>query len=98
VFPPLSVIRRAAGNPSGSATLTLPRLADLESLPDPKSALHDLLRQASGLSGRRLKNVSPRRAARFVGQFIGDFSPLRTLSAFNARKKEIVTLLEQQVW
>lgn len=94
----VAAIRRAAGNPGGRMAISLPRLTDLESLPDPKSALHDLLRQASGFSGRRLKRFLPHRAARLVGQFITDFSPLRALPAFQALEDEIVTLLEHHRW
>ena len=39
-------IRIASGNPNGSEALGLPRIEDLESLPDPKAALHEALERA----------------------------------------------------
>jgi hypothetical protein len=47
-----AAIRRAAGNPSGQEELQIPPPADLEALPDPKSLLHGLLREASRSSSR----------------------------------------------
>lgn len=49
-----TALRRAAGNPAGSRPLDMPDVTRLEDLPDPKRTLHDLLRQASELHGRRL--------------------------------------------
>jgi hypothetical protein len=48
-------IREASGNPAGREALNLPRLREIETLPDPKEVLYRLLRDASGLSGRRLR-------------------------------------------
>jgi hypothetical protein len=50
-------LREAAGNPRGSVALELPRVTSLEGIPNPKETLHHLLREASGLSGRRKKSV-----------------------------------------
>jgi hypothetical protein len=67
-------IRLAAGNPNGRMPLVLPPRRETEGLVDPKETLRVLLREASGLTGRRLKNfqASPRR----VANLIEDFSPL----------------------
>lgn len=57
-------IRRAAGNPGGKTALPLPRLTQLESLPDPKETLYGLLVAASEHQGRRRGRFNPSRAAR----------------------------------
>lgn len=93
-----TAIRYAAGNPNGKEPIDLPPVANLESLADPKNILYDLLRQASGLSGRRLKKFSASREARRIAEFIDDFSPLRRLPAFNAFETEVKTVLEAQKW
>ncbi len=48
-------IRFVAGRPSGTNPLDLPAIAGVESVPDPKSVLRQALKNASGLSGRRLR-------------------------------------------
>lgn len=48
-------IRRAASNPQGKRSLNLPRPTEVEALPDPKQRLHQALREASELKGRRLQ-------------------------------------------
>jgi hypothetical protein len=78
----ISAIRRAAGNPPGTQSLTLPRFNTLENVPDPKVILHNLLRDASGLTGRRLKSFNPRSAFHTIPSFIENFEPLRNLSSF----------------
>jgi hypothetical protein len=82
-------IRRAAGNPNGRVELRLPRFRELETIPDPKSRLHDSLRSASELSGRRLKNFHSQGAASRVAQLIADFEPLIRLSAFQQFRADL---------
>lgn len=84
-----AAIRRAAGNPNGREPLRLPQLTQLENVSDPKQVLYDVLRRASGLSGRRLRAFQERRAAVRIADYIDDFTLLRRLSAFR--------LLEQQI-
>jgi hypothetical protein len=84
-----NAIRSAAGNRNGSMQLTIPPLSELETLPNPKDHLHNLLRQASGLHGRRLENFNVRNQVRRVTDFINDYSPLRELSAFLALENDI---------
>jgi len=79
-----TAIRRAAGNPSGNQPLTMPRMRDLEALPDPKTLLHELLRDASGLHGRRRSRFSVQTGARRIVEFAEDFSPLLELPAFQS--------------
>ena len=87
-----SALRKAADNPNGEQALNLPKLSQIESLPDPKQTLRDLLRAASGLPPQRLRRFREDRAARLVTQFIEDFSPLRKLSAFRRLEKEFTGL------
>lgn len=91
-------IRFAAGNPNGKEPIVLPPMATLENLADPKDVLYDLLRKASGLSGRRLKKFSASKEARRVAEFIDDFTPLRRLPAFNAFEAEIKGVIDAQEW
>lgn len=91
-------IRRAAGNPNGNDELELPALAAVEQLPSPKDVLHNLLRKASGLSGRRLKNFSARQAVHRLAESISDYSPLRQVPAFQDLEGELSDLLQGQSW
>ena len=87
-----SAIRNAAGNPHGRDELALPKLSAIETIPDPKAVLHGLLRQACGLSGRRLKNFAVAKAALLVTQYATDFSKLRALPAFDRLERDISAL------
>lgn len=84
-----AALRRAAGNPNGQQALSFPRLSQLEQLPDPKRTLYDLLRAASELSGRRLKGLNVHACLSRIAEDIDDFSPLRTLKAFQQLEHEI---------
>lgn len=75
-------IRKAAGNPNGALALDMPKLADLENLPDPKKALIELIRQASGLRSRRLTRLNERECVHLVAEYCDSFEPLLGLSAF----------------
>lgn len=92
-------IRRAADNPNGSVSLSLPRVSRLERLPDPKATLNDLLIEASEKTGRRL--VKFRRISELawrhgrVADLIEDYSPLRSLSAFNAFENHVDHAINQ---
>ncbi len=87
-----NAIRRAADNPNGSARLTMPGVAELEFLPNPKKILFDLLEVASEKKGRRLaqfkttQSLSSRRAR--VADLIRDMSPLTSLPAFEFFQRE----------
>ena len=50
-------IRRVVGNPTGKASLNIPRRAVIESTPNPKELLHNALLAASETSGRRRQKV-----------------------------------------
>ena len=93
-----SAIRRAAGNPNGTQLLNLPRIQVVERVPDPKEDLYDLLRQASGLSGRRLRAFRESKHAADVSSFINDFSLLRTVSAFRHLESDVRTFVTANRW
>ena len=93
-----AAIKYAAGNRSGRQSLALPPIRQLEQLSNPKAILYECLRQASGLSGHRLKRFPVHRRVHRVTEFIGDFSPLQVLSAFNALESDIVAIIEQRSW
>jgi hypothetical protein len=93
-----TAIRSAAGNHNGKMPLALPPIDTLEQLPDPKRDLYDLLRAASGLTGRRRKQFQAQKHARRVAEFISDFAALRTLSAFNRLEADIGQIVREQGW
>lgn len=90
-----TVIRRASGNPSGTSALAIPRIRDLESLPDPKETLFSLLRTASNLQGRRLNALNVHTLVHRVAELIDDYSPLRQLSAFIDFERQLASALQQ---
>ena len=93
-----AALRLAASNPHGSVALELPRVASLEDVPNPKEILHHLLREASGLSGRRKKNVPVGAHAYRLAELIDDFSPLRVLPAFQLLESDISKVVTGNGW
>ncbi|EDX78093.1 hypothetical protein MC7420_7831 [Coleofasciculus chthonoplastes PCC 7420] len=95
-----AAIRRAAENPRGKQPLNLPNLSKCEELPDPKQYLCQLLRQASGLTGRRLKKFRAREREKIqrIAELIDDFSALQSLSAFQLLEADIKQMLKRQSW
>jgi hypothetical protein len=91
-------LRRAAGNPNGTNPLDVPRRAECDRLPDPKARLHEILREASGLSGRRRQKLPTGGAARRVADFIDAFMPLRGIAAFDALEAHIAEVIAKQGW
>lgn len=91
-------IRRAAGNPNGNNFLELPTLEKAEALPNPKEILYDLILQATGLRPGRRKKFKVKEGVHRVAEFINDFSPLRSLSAFANLEASIDDLLQSQKW
>lgn len=91
-------LRKASGNPHGKMPLRFPRVDEIESLPDPKERLNELIREASGLSGRRRKKIPVSTYAQRVLEFIDDFSPLRRASAFNILEEEVKQMAREQGW
>mgnify|MGYP002336255235 CR=1 FL=1 len=92
-------IFRAVGNPNEKRkTIQLPQINALENIPDPKRMLHEFLREASGLHGRRKKEFNPRQTVYRLVEAIDDFTPLRYLSAFQALEQDIQEMIEAQNW
>jgi len=91
-------IRTAASNPNRNVALELPNFNHIENIADPKSVLHEALRQASQLSGRRIKKFKPHNCVYRISELIDDFSPLRTLPAFCALETELQSFLEKQAF
>jgi hypothetical protein len=89
----VDAIRAAAGNPHGSETLTMIPLNRVESIPNPKQILHDNLRVASGLHGRRLQSFNTRKSVARVAEFIEDFRLLRSLSAFQLLERDLIAAI-----
>jgi hypothetical protein len=93
-----AALRRAAGNPNGRQQLEIPPLNRLEQLADPKQVLHQLLKDASELSGRRLKRFPVEARVWRITQFIHDFSLLRALEAFQTLEKNVSQVVRDQGW
>jgi hypothetical protein len=91
-----TAIRKAAGNPKGKQSLQLPPLSKVEQLPDPKNDLCQLLRQASGFTGRKLKifKAKEREKIQRVAELIDDFSSLRALAAFQQLEADLDRVLQ----
>lgn len=84
-------IRRASGNPHGTAALRLPPLRRLEQESDPKKTLQTALESASEANGRRLRQFQrdSRNLVQRVAELIEDFSPLQSLPAFKTFYDEL---------
>ncbi|MEM7533855.1 MAG: hypothetical protein AAF639_16845 [Chloroflexota bacterium] len=90
-----NALRHAVGNRSKKIPLELPSMHKLESLPDPKQTLHELLLKASGAKGRERKRFNANRSVHRIGDIIDDFSPLRSLSAFSHLENDIKQFIHQ---
>ena len=90
-------LREAAENPNGHHPIHLPAPKKLEALPGAKLHLLSILREASGLSGRRLRKFEAherRRLHRLADlQQEQGFAVLRALPAFQELEREIVALV-----
>lgn len=93
-----TALRQAAGNPHGRTRLQLPALKNVETLADPKMTLYALLKEASELKGRRLKDFNARQAVHRLSDEINDFSPLRQLSAFQYLEEDIQKAIHANQW
>ena len=88
-------LRRAAGRPSGRNPLDLPPIARIEALGDPKGTLHDALRAAGELSGRRAAQFRAHDAAERLADLVQDWAPLRQLSAFRRLEMDLQAALSE---
>jgi hypothetical protein len=88
-----AALRKAAGRPNGKTPLALPSMKQIEQEPDPKRKLHELLREASGLSGRHHKRFRAEIQVHRLAELIDDFTPLFELLAFQALDEELEAAL-----
>jgi hypothetical protein len=93
----VSAIRQAAGNPNGRVRLRVP-VRDAEEVADPKAVLHETLRTASELSGRKLRKFRTSRAVHRVAELVQDFSPLRALPSFSRLENALAELVSRKGW
>ncbi len=84
-------IRTAASNPNGTVPLNLPPVGNVENCPDPKELLYQVLKNASQLSGRRLKKFRPSDKVHRVADLTANFSVLRGTTAFRALESDIIS-------
>jgi hypothetical protein len=91
-------IKAAAGNPNGSIELDLPRLGDVESIPNPKNLLYHLILQATEKGTRRRRHFDVRSAVHRIPQCMESFSTLRVLSAFVALENQVEEVIGEQRW
>jgi hypothetical protein len=91
----IEAIKLASGNRKENKNLKLPSIHQLENHSSAKSTLHSLIKQASGLKGRRFDKLNIRHAVHLVAENISDFSVLRNLTAFNTFEKEVKDVLEE---
>jgi hypothetical protein len=91
-------IRLAAGNCHGTMPLSMPRIEQLETLPDPKAVLYQALRDASGRSGRRRRHFRPEAHAGLVTEYMSDFTCLRQLPAFRAFEDDLAVVVNEKGW
>jgi hypothetical protein len=93
-----TAIREAADNPSGQDRIELPALSSLEQVVDPKEILWELLKKASGRSGRRLKSFDARERTYRLAQILTDYSPLLRVPAFKALDVEVQKTILENGW
>ena len=89
-------IREAALYADGVAPLGIPGAAKLERMSDPKSALDDVLRIASGLSGSRLRHFDLNKARDRIA--VTDLTRLRRLAAFVAFETDLSAACSTGGW
>jgi hypothetical protein len=91
-------IRRAVGNPYGRVALQLPALDRCEDLADPKTRLYEVFRKASELGARRCAKLRVALMTQRIAEYIEDFSPLRSLSAFAALEQDLREAVARHGW
>ena len=82
-------IRQAVGRPTGRVVLDFPRVNRLESLPNPKQLLEELLTTAAEGTARQRRRLHLSRLVHTVADRIEDFSPLEGLSSYVFFKEQL---------
>ena len=88
-------VKKAAGNRNFKDIIALPNTKQLENIPDPKQLLHDVLIEVSGLKGRNVKKFNVNFAVHLVAENIDDFSPLRSLNAFQTFENDLKQIVNR---
>ena len=88
-------LKRAAGNRNYTENLSIPNVNQLENIKAPKQLLQELLKQASGLKGRRLKKFNVHQSVHLLADNIIDYSPLRKLNSFLFFESELKQVLKK---
>jgi len=91
-------LRRAAQKPRGTCVLGLPPLATLEGVADPRGTLVRLLLEASETRGRRRRRFNVAAAIYQLSNHIADYSPLRTLPAFQRFERAVQNEIVAHGW
>lgn len=71
-------------------------MTQVERASNPKQLLHHAFREASGLQGRRLRQLSVN--VYRVAELIDDFAPLRSLTAFRDFEADLRSVLKTEGW
>ncbi|MFA5328146.1 MAG: hypothetical protein WC384_10165 [Prolixibacteraceae bacterium] len=87
-------IKKAAGNRNYRGDVNLPSVKNLERENQPKDILHLLLKNASGLKNRGLKTFNVDQKVHLVADYIEDFSPLRSLTAFQTFEEDLKEVMD----
>lgn len=82
-------IKKAAGNRNYKGEISMPPVNRLEKENAPKERLHDLLKTASNLKGRRLAKFNVHYSVHLVAEYIEDYSVLRNLAAFQIFENDL---------
>jgi hypothetical protein len=88
-------LKMAAGNRNYAKNIVLPRPKNLESLAEPKDYLHNLLKEVSGLKGRKLQNLKVSQTVHLIADSIENYSQLRQLPAFQQLEKDVINVLTE---
>lgn len=86
-------MKKAAGNRNYKAEINLPNPKELENVAQPKEMLHQLLKDVSGLTGRRLDKFNPNQVVHQLADYIEDFSILKELSSYQVFEKDLIRVM-----
>ena len=76
----------------------LPPLDKCEDLADPKARLYEIFRVASELGAGRRAKLRVAMMTQRIAEYIEDFSPLRSLTAFAALEQELREAIGRHRW
>jgi len=91
-------IRMASGSPTSRVRLELPALKQAEQVANPKEMLFQAIRDASGLAGRRLKNLNVHFLRHRVAELMDDRAILRGLPSFKRLEEDLIAELRASGW